>query len=103
MEPVSKQRRRVPSCADALASPSTRRGSNTPSAPSQRAGGKVACSFRSTVSRCASADFATFPVFGAMAKVVEEINSVGGDGGDEGWSAALFQPWRRGGAAEILE
>ena len=31
---------RVPSCADALASPSTRRGSNTPSAPSRRAWGE---------------------------------------------------------------
>ena len=39
MEPSSKQRLEVPSCAGALASLLTRRGSSSPSAPSRRAGG----------------------------------------------------------------
>ena len=60
----------------------------------------MARSFRSASSRSASADFATSLVFGAMAKVVEEINDVGGDDGDGGRSAALSQ---RGGATEILQ
>ena len=46
LEPFSKRRLEVPSCADALASPSTRRGSNSPSAPSRRAwGGRVPAPF----------------------------------------------------------
>ena len=39
MEPVPKRQSGVPSCADALASLSTRRGSITPSAPSRQAEG----------------------------------------------------------------
>ena len=40
LEPSSKRRLEVPSCAGALASPSTRRGSSSPSAPSRRAWGE---------------------------------------------------------------
>ena len=65
----------------------------------------MARSFRSAASRCASADFTTFPlsVFGAMTKVVGKIGGVGDAGGDGGRSAALFQLWEEGGAAEISE
>ena len=104
--PFSKQRLEVPSCAGALASPSTRRGSSSPSAPSRRAwGGKTARSFRSAASRCASVDFTTFPLsaLGAMAEVVEEVDGVGGAGGDGGRGAAVFQLWEDEGAAKISE
>ena len=64
-------------------------------------GGKIARSFRSAASRCASADFTTFPLsaFGAMAEVVGEIDGVGDAGGDGGRSAALFQLWEEGGSS----
>ena len=46
LEPFSKRRLEVPSCAGALASPSTRRGSSSPSAPSRRAwGGRLPAPF----------------------------------------------------------
>ena len=61
-------------------------------------GGKIARSFRSAASRCASADFTPFPLsaFGAMAEVVGEIDGVGGAGGNEERSAALFRLWEEG-------
>ena len=39
---------------------------------------KIARSFRSAASRCASADFTPFPLsaFGAMAEVVEKVDGV---------------------------
>ena len=63
-------------------------------------GGEIARSFHSAASRCASADFTTFPLsaFGAMAEVVGEIDGVGDAGGDGGRSAALFQLWEEGGS-----
>jgi len=38
-----------------------------------------------------------------MAEAVGEIEGVGGDGGDEGRSAALFRLGKRRGAAELSE
>ena len=65
----------------------------------------MARSFRSAVSRCASADFTPFPLsaFGAMAKVAGEIDGVGGADGAGGRSAALFRLWEDEGAADISE
>ena len=61
-------------------------------------GVKIARSFRSAVSRCASADFTPFPLsaFGAMAEVVGEVDGVGDAGGNGGRSAALSASRRRG-------
>ena len=61
-------------------------------------GEKIARSFDSATSRCASADFMPFPLsaFGAMAKVVGEIDGVGDAGGNGGRSAALSASRRRG-------
>ena len=66
---------------------------------------KIARSFRSAASRCASADFTPFPLsaFGAMAEVVGEVDGVGDAGGNGGRSAALSASRRRGGAAEVRE
>ena len=60
----------------------------------------MARSFHSAASRCASADFMTFPLsaFGAMAEVVGEIDGVGDAGGDGARSAALFQLWEERGS-----
>ena len=63
-------------------------------------GVKIARSFRSAASRCASADFTPFPLlaFGAMAEVVEKVDgmvmlvAMGG----RGRSAALSASRRRG-------
>ena len=62
-------------------------------------GVKIARSFRSAASRCASADFTPFPLsaFGAMAEVVGEVDGVGDAGGNGGRSAALSASRRRGG------
>ena len=67
-------------------------------------GVKIARSFRSAASRCASADFTPFPLspFGAMAEVVEKVDGVvmlvamGG-------RSALSRLREEGGAAEFLE
>ena len=67
---------------------------------------KIARSFRSAASRCASADFTPFPLsaFGAMAEVVGEINGVGGAAGNGGRSASLSLSFvKKDGAAEIWE
>ena len=66
---------------------------------------KIARSFRSAASRCASADFTPFPLsaFGAMAEVVGEISGVGDAGGNGGRSAARSRLWEDEGAAEISE
>ena len=49
-------------------------------------GVKIARSFRSAASRCASADFTRFPLsaFGAMAEVVGKVDGVGDAGGNGG-------------------
>ena len=66
---------------------------------------KIARSFRSAASRCASADFTPFPLsaFGAMAEVVGEGDGVGDASGNGGRSAALSASRRKGGAAEVRE
>src|SRR3954467_3747589 len=58
-------------------------------------GGKIARSFHSAVSRCASADF-TFSAFGAMAGVVREDDGVGGAGGDGGGALLSFGFGKKG-------
>ena len=61
-------------------------------------GVKIARSFRSAASRCASADFTPFPLsaFGAMAEVVGEVDGIGDAGGNGGRSTALSASRRRG-------
>ena len=58
----------------------------------------MARSFISATSRCASADFTTFPLsaFRAMAEMVGEVDGVGDAGGNGGRSAALSASIRRG-------
>ena len=60
--------------------------------------GKMARSFRSAASRCASADFTPFPLsaFGAMAEVVGEIDGVGGAGADGGGALLSFGFGKKG-------
>ena len=62
-------------------------------------GEKIARSFRSTASRCASADFTPFPLsaFGAMAEVVGEVDGVG-DAGGNGGGALLTRLREEGGS-----
>ena len=68
-------------------------------------GVKIARSFRSAASRCASADFTPFPLsaFGAMAEVAKEIDGVGGAGGDRGRRLLSFCFEKKGGAAEFVK
>ena len=72
MEPVPMLQPGVPSCADAHASPSPKKGRSTLSSCTPSWGVKIARSFHSAASRYASADFAPFPLsaFGPMAEVV---------------------------------
>ena len=68
-------------------------------------GEKIARSFRSAASRCASADFTPFPLsaFGAMAEVVEKVDGVVilvAMGGAERCSLGFE---KKGGAAEFVK
>ena len=69
-------------------------------------GVKIARSFRSAASRCASVDFTPFPLspFGAMAEVVEKVDGVvmlvAMGGGAERCSLGFE---KKGGAAEFVK
>ena len=76
-------------------------------------GGKVARSFRSASSHCASVDFTAFaaaafvafpfPGFGGMAEAVGEIDGAGGGDGDRSGALLSFDFGRRGSGGDFRD
>ena len=113
LELLARRRRRVPSCADAPASPSTRRDSTTPSAPSRRARGESGPLLPQRLKPLRFGRLHSFRGRGLRGLPLPGLRRHGGGGGGDrrrwwwrqrrGRSAALFQLCKRRRAAEIFE
>ena len=113
LELLARRQRRVPSCADAPASPSTRRDSTTPSAPSRRAWGGSGPLLPQRLKPLRFGRLHSFLGRSLRGLPLPGLRRHGGGGGGDrrrwwwrqrrGRSAALFQLCKRRRAAEISE